>query len=138
MPSMNTRISTAPRATTPTATEKYRYARNGSVERRPRRRSFVDLPERRTILIANRFSTSVITNSVRPTAKIVLYSIDPVGMSPMPVAAMKAVIVSVCRCGSRVMVGSRPAPITTIIVSPMAREMASTNEAMMPERPRAR
>ena len=28
------------------------------------------------------FMISVITNSVEPTAKIVLYSIDPVGTSP--------------------------------------------------------
>ena len=31
------------------------------------------------------------------------------------------------------MFGCGPAPIATIIVSPMAREMASTNEATMPE-----
>ncbi len=29
-----------------------------------------------------------------PAAKIVLYSVLPVGMSPLPVAAMKAAIVS--------------------------------------------
>ena len=32
------------------------------------------------------FITNVITNSVAPTAKIVLYSIEPVGTSPAPVA----------------------------------------------------
>ena len=38
---------------------------------------------------------SVITNNVSPTAKIVLYSIEPVGTSPLPVAPMNAVIVSI-------------------------------------------
>ena len=41
------------------------------------------------------FITSVIAKSVSPTAKIVLYSIEPVGRSPLPVAPMKAVIVSI-------------------------------------------
>ena len=45
--------------------------------------------------------TSVITNSVNPTAKIVLYSIEPVGMSPLPVAPMNAVIVSIVSRGSK-------------------------------------
>ena len=33
------------------------------------------------------------TNSVKPTAKIVLYSIEPVGMSPRAIEAMNAAIV---------------------------------------------
>ena len=48
-----------------------------------------------------RFITSVKTNSVAPTAKIVLYSIDPVGTSPCPVAAMNAVIVCIASNGFR-------------------------------------
>ena len=79
------------------------------------------------------FITSVITNSVRPTAKIVLYSIEPVGRSPFPVAPMKAVSVSIGARGSNVSCGSCPTAMSTIIVSPTAREMPSTNEAMMPE-----
>ena len=47
----------------------------------------------RTSWIEIRFKTSVKTNSVKPTAKIVLYSIDPVGMSPRAIEAMKAAIV---------------------------------------------
>ena len=35
------------------------------------------------------------TNSVMPTANSVLYSIEPVGTSPLAVAAMKAVSVSI-------------------------------------------
>ena len=38
--------------------------------------------KRRTSRIANRFITNVMTKSAAPTAKIVLYSIDPVGTSP--------------------------------------------------------
>ena len=41
------------------------------------------------------FITNVIRKSVAPTAKIVLYSSEPVGTSPAPVAAMNAVIVSI-------------------------------------------
>jgi hypothetical protein len=39
---------------------------------------------------------------VAPTAKMVLYSIEPVGTSPAPVAAMKAAIVSTASRGSNV------------------------------------
>ena len=58
----------------------------------------------------------------------------PVGTSPMPVAAMNAVIVSdrlmrvEASCSA-----AGPAAIRTIIVSPTAREIASTNEATIPE-----
>ena len=47
----------------------------------------------RTSLIEIRFRTNVRTNSVKPTAKIVLYSIEPVGMSPRAIEAMNAAIV---------------------------------------------
>ena len=77
--------------------------------------------------------TSVITKSVSPTAKIVLYSIEPVGMSPLPVAPMNAVIVSIGSRGSKVIWASWPAAMRTIIVSPTARENPSTNAAMIPE-----
>jgi hypothetical protein len=73
------------------------------------------------------------TKSVAPTAKIVLYSTDPVGTSPWPVAAMNAVIVCTASVGFHVQFGWPPAAISTIIVSPTAREMARTNEAMIPE-----
>ena len=46
----------------------------------------------RTSRIETMFSTSVNTNSVMPTTKIVSYSIEPVGMSPRAVAAMNAAI----------------------------------------------
>ena len=46
-----------------------------------------------------------ITKSVRPTAKIVLYSVEPVGTSPFPVAAMKAVIVWTASVGLSVRFG---------------------------------
>src|SRR5215210_5451928 len=68
--------------------------------------------------------TSVMTNSVAPTAKIVLYSIDPVGTSPCPVPAMNAVIVCTASIGFQVQLGWPPAAISTIIVSPTAREIA--------------
>ena len=46
---------------------------------------------------------------------------------------MKAVIASAASRGSNVRLGCWPIAISTIIVSPTAREIASTNEAMMPE-----
>ena len=46
---------------------------------------------------------------------------------------MNAVSVSTAMRGSSVSVGCRPAAIVTIIVSPTAREIASTNDATMPE-----
>ena len=46
---------------------------------------------------------------------------------------MNAVSVSTATRGSNVSVGCRPAAMVTIIVSPMAREIASTNDATMPE-----
>ena len=46
----------------------------------------------RTSLIEIRFRIRVMTNSVNPTAKIVLYSIDPVGMSPRAIEAMNDAI----------------------------------------------
>ena len=73
------------------------------------------------------------TKSVAPTAKIVLYSTEPVGTSPAPVAAMKADIVSTASRGSKERFGCCPAARSTIIVSPIAREMPSTNAATMPE-----
>ena len=73
------------------------------------------------------------TKSVRPTAKIVLYSVDPVGTSPWPVAPMNAVIVSTGCSGFSDSVGCWPAAIRTIIVSPTMREIASTKLATMPD-----
>jgi hypothetical protein len=64
---------------------------------------------------------------------MVLYSSEPVGTSPAPVAAMKAVMVSAAWRGSNVRVGCWPIAISTIIVSPTAREIARTNEATIPE-----
>ena len=46
----------------------------------------------RTNRIEIALSASVITNSVKPTTKIVSNSIEPVGMSPREVAAMNAAI----------------------------------------------
>ena len=77
--------------------------------------------------------TKVMTKSAAPTAKIVLYSIDPVGTSPWPVAAMKAVMVWTASSGFQVQFGCSPAAISTIIVSPTAREIARTKDAMIPE-----
>ena len=54
-------------------------------------------------------------------------------MSPCPVAAMKVVIVSKPSSGLRPEFGCRPAAISTIIVSPIARETPSTIAATMPE-----
>ena len=63
---------------------KRRWTEHGAVLiRRPR-----GTPRTRRIEITFRISVS--TNSVMPTAKMVLYSIDPVGTSPVPVAAMNA------------------------------------------------
>src|SRR3972149_5415070 len=70
--------------------------------------------------------TSVRQNSVSPTAKIVLYSIEPVGTSPAPVAPMNAVIVSTARRGLNVRFGCWPAAMSTIIVSPPARATGGT------------
>jgi hypothetical protein len=75
----------------------------------------------------------VSTNRVNPTAKMVLYSSDPVGTSPAPVAAMNAVIVSTAWRGSNDRLGCCPAAMSTIIVSPTARETASTYDATIPE-----
>jgi hypothetical protein len=58
---------------------------------------------------------------------------EPVGTSPVPVAAMNAVIVDICSRGLKVIVASCPAAISTIIVSPIARDMARTYAATMPE-----
>ena len=52
---------------------------------------------------------------------------------PVAVAPMKAVIVSTDSPGSKVRLACQPAASSTIIVSPTAREMPSTNEATMPE-----
>ncbi len=51
----------------------------------------------------------------------------------MAVVAMKAVMVSIGLRGSSEVVGTCPAAIRTIIVSPTAREPASTIEATMPD-----
>ncbi len=48
----------------------------------------------------------------------------PVGTSPMPASAMNAVIVCIASVGSKVRSGVPPAAMTTIIVSPTAREIA--------------
>ena len=64
---------------------------------------------------------------------MVLYSIEPVGTSPWPVAPMNAVIVSTGPSGSSDSVGCWPAAIRTIIVSPTMREIARTKLAMIPD-----
>src|SRR4029453_17233566 len=87
----------------------------------------------RTSRIEKMFRISVMTKSVAPTAKIVLYSTEPVGTSPAPVAAMKADIVSTAWRGSKERLGCWPAARRTIIVSPIAREMPRTKAATMPE-----
>src|SRR5215211_7776193 len=78
----------------------------------------------RTSRIETEFSSSVSTNSVMPTTKIVSYSIEPVGMSPRDVAAMNAAI-------DRLAVW--PPAIRMITVSPIAREAPSTSAATTPE-----
>ena len=45
--------------------------------------------------------TRVITNNVRPTAKSVLYDVEPTGFSPPAVVAMKPVMVCMSSRGSR-------------------------------------
>ena len=64
---------------------------------------------------------------------MVLYSMEPVGTSPMPVAPMNAVIVCDGSRGSAVSWAIPPAARSTTMVSPMAREMASTKLATIPE-----
>ena len=68
-----------------------------------------------------------------PTAKIVWYLSDPVGMSPPAVAPMNVVMVSTDPRGSSVRLGSSPAATSTIMVSPIAREHPSTIAATMPD-----
>ena len=51
----------------------------------------------------------------------------------MPVAPMNAVIVWACSRGSKVIWAIPPAAMRTIIVSPTAREIASTKLATIPE-----
>ena len=73
------------------------------------------------------------TNRVMPTAKSVLYAIEPVGRSPLAVAAMNAVSVSIDLPTSTPHWGWSPPAMTTTIVSPTARDIASTIEATMPD-----
>ena len=70
---------------------------------------------------------------MKPTAKIVSYSIEPVGMSPREVAAMNAAIDWKLSRGSTPRLAVWPPAISTITVSPTAREAPSTSAATMPE-----
>ena len=82
----------------------------------------------------NMLSIRVITKSVMPTAKTVLKAVVPVAMSPFAVVAMNAVMVSIAWPRFAPHWGTRPDAIRTTMVSPTARDIASTNEATMPDR----
>ena len=71
-----------------------RRSRAASGERRIGRAHSYTCRYLRTNRIAITFISRVSTNSVMPTAKIVLYPIEPAGVSPLAVAPMNAVIVS--------------------------------------------
>ena len=71
--------------------------------------------------------------SVIATAKIVLYESVPYGVSPWLTCTIYAVMVETGFSGLIVRLGSCPAAIATIIVSPIAREKARMIEAIIPE-----
>ena len=72
-------------------------------------------------------------NSVAPTAKIVLYSMELKGVSPRLTCTINDVMVSTATRGSKVNVDTCPAAIVTIIVSPTARDSAKMIDATIPE-----
>ena len=73
------------------------------------------------------------TNSVAPTAKSDLNSIDPWAVSPRLIWAMNAVIVWTLSVGSSVNCGFVPTASSTAIVSPIARLVARMIDAMIPD-----
>ena len=79
------------------------------------------------------FIVNVSTNSSEPDREDRLVAEDALRRSPVPAAAMNAVIVCIASPGLKARFGVPPAAISTIIVSPTARETPSTNDATMPE-----
>ena len=76
---------------------------------------------------------SVMTNNEKATAYKLLYSMVPAGVSPKLALTTNAVIVSMLRKGFSDSRGICPAAIVTAIVSPIAREIASRNDATIPD-----
>src|SRR5690606_2878614 len=76
----------------------------------------------RTIQTAITFRSSVMTKSVMPSAKATRVSGLLKSVSPVSWPTILTVIVVMASKGLRLSFAAAPAPITTIIVSPMARE----------------
>jgi hypothetical protein len=79
------------------------------------------------------FMISVMANSARPTAKMVWYSMEP--CASLARGRLRDVGRHGLHAAQRVQrqVGVAPAAMVTIIVSPMARDMARMKLAMMPD-----
>ena len=72
-------------------------------------------------------------NNKAPTTNIVLYSIDPKVTSPIATDTIYPVIVCIDSKGFNVIWGLAPAAIATIIVSPIALDIAKINDETIPE-----
>src|SRR5690554_1189926 len=88
----------------------------------------------RTILRAITFRISVTTNSIMPRAKAARVLALSNSWSPVSRVTICTVTVVTESSGLAVRLAARPAAITTIMVSPMAREAASRMPPIMPGR----
>ena len=84
------------------------------------------------MITETRFRLRVTTKSTRPSAKAESVSALANSWSPVRAATMRTVTVVMSSSGLAVRLGRMPAAITTIMVSPSARETASSEAEMIP------